>query len=437
MAGDALVEVLEVSVESAGGEGALAGGGIDVPEPGASRPTFDLEIRGWAIGRRSAAVAIEVAHDDLVIGAAPLEVARPKLAARHPATAAGDRIGFRVQLGLLRVPAEFDLSVRAVTEDGEREAIGRLHGRRAEIHTGFEPRFQPLMLTTLGRTGSMMLMQMLEAHPEILVYRPFRYEQRVASYWLEVLIALSEPASYFRQIAPAGSLDERRWWLGEDGVTPTGLRDEQLQHWLGAGAVRELAEVSQVRVERLYEQLAGRLEGDPAPRFFAEKYALDISHLVRELYPGAREVFLVRDFRDMVSSIIAFNEKRGAAGFGRGAAASDLEYVRSLGAWATRLEEAYARRSDGAIVVRYEDLVLDPGPTLKRLLEHIGVESSDEVVGRMVEALAGELAELAEHRTTADPLASIGRWRRDLGEELLGACDEAFGPALEAFGYER
>jgi Sulfotransferase domain len=87
--------------------------------------------------------------------------------------------------------------------------------------------------------------------------------------------------------------------------------------------------------------------------------------------------------------------------------------------------------------VRYEDLVLDPGATLKRLLEHIGVESSDEIVGRMVEALAGELAELAEHRTTADPRASIGRWRRDLSEELLGACDEAFGPALEAFGYER
>jgi hypothetical protein len=139
----------------------------------------------------------------------------------------------------------------------------------------------------------------------------------------------------------------------------------------------------------------------------------------------------------MVSSIIAFNEKRGAAGFGRGVVASDLEYVRSLGAWAARLEHAYARRSDRAIVVRYEDLVLDPGPALRGLLEHVGVESSEPIVGRMVDALASGLAELAEHRTAADPRDSIGRWQRDLGDELLGACDEAFGPALEAFGYER
>src|SRR5207247_7641124 len=111
MAGNALVEVLEVSVERAPGEGALAGGGIDVPEPGARRPTFDLEIRGWAIDRRSPAVAVEVVHDDIAVGAAPIEIARPKLAARHPATAAGDRIGFRVQLGPLRVPTEFDLAV--------------------------------------------------------------------------------------------------------------------------------------------------------------------------------------------------------------------------------------------------------------------------------------------------------------------------------------
>ena len=37
-----------------------------------------------------------------------------------------------------------------------------------------------------------------------------------------------------------------------------------------------------------------------------------------ELYPRAREVILVRDFRDMVSSMFAFNAKRGFQGFRRG-----------------------------------------------------------------------------------------------------------------------
>jgi Sulfotransferase family len=432
---EAMVEVLEVSVEEPSGDGPLAGVGIDMPSFGATRATFDLEVRGWAVGRGSAPAGVEIAHGEEVLARAPIEIERPNVAAAHPATEAGDAVGFRTLVGLLRAPAEFELTVRVVTRAGEEIPVARLGGRRAEVRTGFVPSLEPLMVTTLGRTGSMMLMQMLEAHPEILVYRPFRYEQRVASYWIEVLLALAEPASWFRQVAPAGSLDEPRWWLGEDGATPTGLRDEALQQWMGGEAVRELAEVSQTRIERLYGRLASRLENGPAPRFFAEKYALGISHLVRELYPGAREIFLVRDFRDMVCSIIAFNKKRGVQGFGREAAASDLDYVASLGRWAEGLQTAYERRAGSAIVIRYEDLVLEPRPTLEAMLDHIGVDSGSGVLDAMVEALGRELGELRGHRTSADPRSSIGRWREDLGDELGRACEESFGSALEAFGY--
>ena len=34
---------------------------------------------------------------------------------------------------------------------------------------------------------------------------------------------------------------------------------------------------------------------------------------MRELYPGARELFLVRDFRDMIASMRAYNERKGSA----------------------------------------------------------------------------------------------------------------------------
>jgi sulfotransferase family protein len=431
----AVVEVIDVSVEDRAGEGPLAGCGIDMPEPGATRDTFDLEVRGWAVGRREAAMSVELAHEDVLLTAAPLDVSRPKLAAQHPDTGAGESIGFRALIGALRLPTEFELDVRAVTEGGERAPIGRLRGRRSQLHTSFVPTLQPLMVTTLGRTGSMMLMRMLEAHPEVLVYRPFRYEQRVASYWIEVMLSLCEPASYFRQLAPAGSLDDPRWWLGEDGGTPTGLRDEEIQRWLGFDAVRELAEVSQTRIERLYTQIAERETGGSRPSLFAEKYALGVSHLVRELYPDARELFLVRDFRDMVSSIIAFDEKRGTRGFGRGAAKSDREYVEALAGWAARLVRSYEQRAGRSTLVRYEDLVLEPEQTLRDLLEYLAVTSTDEVVSAMLEALQAELPELAEHRTTPDPGSSIGRWREDLSAELLEACQEAFGPALATFGY--
>jgi hypothetical protein len=433
--GEAVVEILEVAVEDCPREGPLAGCGIDMPEPGAVRPTFDLEVRGWAVGRKRVAVAVELASDDLLIRRAPLEVSRPNLAARLPATTQGDLIGFRAVTSLLRLPRDFDLSLQAVTEDGERAPVARLRGRRADLRTAFQPALEPLIVTTLGRTGSMMLMRMLEAHPEVLVYRPFRYEQRVASYWIEVMLALSEPASYFRQIAPAGSLDDRTWWLGEGGTTPPGLRDDRLERWMGSEAVRELAEVSQTRIERLYEQVRAE-RGDRKSAYFAEKCSLGLSHLVWELYPGAREIFLVRDFRDMVSSIIAFNRKRGVMGFGREAAQSDRDYIESLTGWAANLTRSFELRSDRSTLLRYEDLVLDPAPTLRALLEYLGVDHGEQLVAGMLEAVAEELPALAEHPTTTDPPSSIGRWQAELDGELLEACERAFGPALQAFGYE-
>src|SRR5207249_307058 len=102
-------------------------------ESGVARPTFALELRGWAVGRELTAVATELVHDDVVLRRVALDVLRPKLAALHPATSAGESIGFRATIGMLRLPRDFELVVRAVMEDGERVPIGSVRGRRAAL----------------------------------------------------------------------------------------------------------------------------------------------------------------------------------------------------------------------------------------------------------------------------------------------------------------
>jgi len=156
----------------------------------------------------------------------------------------------------------------------------------------------------------MLLQRLLEAHPEILVLRPHRYEQRVAGYWVEVLLALTEPSGYMRQLAPAGSLDDLHWWLGHEGPPAHTDPADPLHRWLGREAVVSLADLCRSRIDDLYAQAAAQARG-PQPRYFAEKHTLRSAALTAELYPGAREIFLVRDFRDMVASILAFNRKRG------------------------------------------------------------------------------------------------------------------------------
>jgi hypothetical protein len=269
----------------------------------------------------------------------------------------------------------------------------------------------------------------------VLVIRPHRYEQRVAGYWTEVMLELTDPRSYMRQLAPAGSLDRPLWWLGEQGPTPGFDPQSGLQRWLGSDAVASVAALCAGRIDALYAEAAAR--AGEQPRYFAEKHTLRSAALTSELYPRGREVFLVRDFRDMVTSILAFNRRRGVKGFGEGAADGAVDYVERLGGWATGLVGSFTRRGERAHVLRYEDLVRDPRATLRALLEYLEVEAGEAAVAGMIDSIGTEMPELAEHATSTDAGASIGRWRAELDDELKHACERSFGEALETFGYER
>jgi hypothetical protein len=292
------------------------------------------------------------------------------------------------------------------------------------------------MVTTLGRTGSTAMVRLLQAHPEIAAYRPFEYEPRVATYWVGVLKGLGDPTSYRRQITPAGTVDGT-WWVGDKPPVPRRPRDPEINDWLGRGAVETLAGFCQGRIDELYERVASSSDR-PRATYFVEKFRPDsVSSLMWELYPGAREIILARDFRDMVSSIIAFNAKRGFQGFRRGSFQSDADFVmdnvkNSAGA----LASAWQARSELAHLVRYEDLLRRPRETVEALLDYLELDAAPKTIGPMLDTLT-DRAPLSEgHRTTTDPIASIGRWRSDLDSELQKACEEALGPALAAFGYE-
>ncbi len=158
--------------------------------------------------------------------------------------------------------------------------------------------------------------------------------------------------------------------------------------------------------------------------------------LLWELYPDAREIVLVRDFRDMVSSMFAFDAERGFDGFG-GRTGSDKDRITEAGKEVARLLDSWRERSDRAHLVRYEDLITRPHETARSLLAYLDLKPDERAVEKMLRALDERTDQTEWHRTTDDPKSSIGRWREDLDDDLRRACDEALGPELEAFGYSR
>ena len=264
------------------------------------------------------------------------------------------------------------------------------------------------------------------------------YEVRAGKYWLHVLKTLAAPADAGKRIGAPMEFHLETAAGGNPFYAAAFTAWPEVEAWCGSTYVAEAAAFCQRSIDGWYLATAAAQEQDETPLvYFAEKhFPDDYPRLMRELYPGARELFLVRDFRDMVASMRAYNARKGFGDFGREKAASDAAWLEELRRGVAALRDAWRERGEPGSLVHYEDLVRDPQSAVPPLLAAIGLDVTPEIVAKVIAAGAAEAPGLQGHGTAESPDASIGRWRRDLPPDVQGLVDEAFGDLLSEFGYE-
>lgn len=409
---------------------------FEFKKPEQSLAPYDLTIDGWAVGKSSPVREVELGVDGRCLWSLFPSVPRTDVKELHPDIPWAEHSGFEHHVSALKLRQEFDVEVGVVLENGEKVGIGRAKGRRRALTPG-PSQLDPIFVTSLGRTGSTWVMALLEQHPEVVVFRPFEYEPRMARYWAEVFGTLCEPGSYRQGLGAVEEYDTE-WWTGKrHQLPPITLENPEIEHWIGGHGVEAMARMCRGRIDAFYEH-AAKMAGKLQPRYFAEKTLPETFslHILPEFYQRTKQVFLVRDFRDMACSILAFDQRRGFSGFGRGEGTTEEEYVRSLGRDADLLVQSWRRAAGSAVLLRYEDLIIDPPRALGSLLSQLGLPANEIVVERMLHDAAENATSRGQsHPTSTTPAKSIGRWQTDLDRSLQAVCDEAFGEALEAFGY--
>jgi hypothetical protein len=427
------VEILDV-VRAEPSSPFLLGAGIDLPASGDRLERYGLRVEGWVLRHDAEPARIEVTSEGGPFVRLSADRLRPDVAASFgkPVT---PYCGFMAVLNAATLPREFELCVDVVDAEA-RHRLGTVYGRRSPLTREPDDRIQPLLVTTLGRTGSSRLMLLLGQHPSLVVHPPFPFETHVTAYWASMFEKLSSPNSYLRSLVAPEDVDGL-WWTGHEPFpAETYVDQDPGAHWLGGQGLDNLARFARRQIVDFYEVSAAFQGKSSAPRYFVEKWLpTPLRRVQHELFSGSAEIFLVRDCRDVLASILAFNEKRGSQGFQQAGQGHEA-YVAFIRESVEMLWSAW-HTADNALLVRYEDLVHRTPAKLAEILDFLKLDASESLVDRMIEeADTVEPEAQAQHRTARDSRASIGRWRHDLPRKLRKTCNREYAQVLKAFGYD-
>ncbi|HUJ21283.1 MAG TPA: sulfotransferase [Bryobacteraceae bacterium] len=268
------------------------------------------------------------------------------------------------------------------------------------------PAAGPIFIVGAPRSGTTLLRVILDRHPAIAVpdeteFFHFVYDRRRAFGDLRV------PCNRQRLVDQYLATERVR----RLGLDLTALREALMRE--GTGYPEFFLSLLRFNAAHHGKQIPG--EKSP--------YHALVTELLCAWFPDCRIIHLVRDPRDVAASTMRMPWAARSV-------------VASARAWrACNLAAYQSRRRPNYLMLRYEDLVADPGEQLGRICRHIGVECAPAILGAAdVEARVRWWGRRAHGTLTEERL---GRWRVDLAPWQAAAVERVAGPHMEMFGYSR
>lgn len=270
----------------------------------------------------------------------------------------------------------------------------------------------PFFVVGAQRSGTTLLRLMLNHHPRLIV--PFEsafipvFHARLTDYG-----NLSDPGNVTRLVL--------------DIAAHPFVKRGQLLPSPEAILARSPCSFREI-VEAIFEELAaadGKVRwGDKTPN-----YVLHL-HVLCELWPECRVVHVVRDGRDVISSVRKLSW--GTRNFM--SAALEWRFKTLLG------HRAGLMLRDRYHLVHYEDLVTNPTRTLRAVCDFLG-EVYHPALAEYHRDAATQMPQesLQWHSSSISQLdpAKVFAWRKAMSRPDQEVFDVLAGDALEVFGYER
>lgn len=175
------------------------------------------------------------------------------------------------------------------------------------------------------------------------------------------------------------------------------------------------------------------------------------SPLLMEALPESRMVFLIRDPRDVVASLLDINKKeawlhewKGKDSLKEATLAdptADTQpdiFVKTRANWLLRaienVKQAYEAHRGPKVLVRYEDLRIDTLATMKRIYSTLEIPVNEVELSQIVEKHSWEnIPQEEKGAGKFNRKAAPGSWREDLTPGQVGIVEQTTAPILKEF----
>ncbi|MDE2516566.1 MAG: sulfotransferase [Rhodospirillales bacterium] len=372
------------------------------------------------MSRPDATVEVSILVDGLLHATIPAAAPRPDLA-REPERYGDGRHGFSYSFPVPLSSGQ-EHRVRVIARaTGDLLAQGQtlLAAERAL------PTLCPVLVTAPGRSGTTQMMHRLSQAGDIVAAPHAPFETRMLAYYAAAYRVLTAPGDLEHSTHPDRLEGDGRFF----GANPFGssayatnftARDDFNAFFSGAVPETFLRAIRRLIVT--YYAMLANGQTKYAARYFAEKNNnLDahVRHFLRLAFAQVREIVMVRDPRDLMVSQLAYFR-------GREVEPCFAECTVSCSA----LLAIQRQQRRDTLFVRYEDMILRPGPTFQAVSAFLGTQIPEHG------AAAEEAAVFQGHATSASPAASIGRWKSQLDPALAARCTREWRDLLTLFGYD-
>ena len=279
------------------------------------------------------------------------------------------------------------------------------------------PPSDPIFVVGVARSGTTLLSAMLSAHSRLDCGPESRFFARYRHLGPRERERLLEPATW-----PGPALDfiASLRNQGHPVVGLFGLELEDVRAYLAAGTPSLATMLESLTV--LHARRAGKARWiEKTPRH------LLMTDLLRQLWPEARIVRIVRDPRDVALSLAGLP-------FAKDSVVGNLVRVDQD----HRASRHRIAADPLAMTLRYEDLVTEPERELRRICEFVG----EAYEPGMLDARESAASVAAEHEwwkaSVSGPLqtASVGRWKREMSADAQRFAALHLAGVLREHGYE-